>query len=214
MKIVKSQLRRLIQEELRALLQEQLPPSDEEVASAFGHSLSTGLSDDGEWVSVDRLDEPEYAAMQHVVDQIKDSAALTALMDEMLEEEGVLKVLRVDPSQVSILRPKLEHYLDKVVTHLLEEIDIETIITKGIDGQLPTWKEFNGFIRKTVEHMPLDSHKRVDRVAQVALRLLLGELMTRTGGLGTAADNQYGVDDWNRKMKGFQDIAEGRKGRK
>ena len=218
MKLTKSKLRRIIKEELRSLLYEQLPPDEEEIAGTFAQSLATGIRKPGEeeWSSIDRLDEPEVAAMTQVMDQIEDEAHVAQMFDELFTHPKLMKAMRIaidDEETIETLRTGAMAQLDKLLGHLNNKIDIRSSIERGIDGDLPTWDDFSRLIRKLTERMPI-GRKRNDQIANRILRLLLGEIMNRAGRAGETEKGEYGVADMRSGGLGFKDIEEGRKRRR
>jgi len=182
MKITTSTLVQIIKEEVKKVY-EQLPPSDDEIASAFGDSLTTGFEDEeGEWQTYNRSDTAEYDAIVDVLDRIGSDANIGAHLDEMLSNPDVIKHFRLDeapPEAVEEARQWVEVGIGAVKDVLLDDIDVEAMMQKHGN---PSWEDFAHKVRMitTSVKKPSQRSKNIrQRFGYQMMRVAIGELLNQ-----------------------------------
>ena len=203
MKITKSALIRIIKEEVQKV-HEQLPPTDDEIASAYGSAMVTGFEDEeGEWQSYERSDTPEYDAIVDVLEKLESTDTIAAHLDEMLSNPDVIAHFRLDeapPEAVEEARHWVEVGIDAVRGTLLDEIDVEAMMQKHGN---PSWDDFEHNVRKITTSVkePSQRSKNIrQRFGYQMLIVAMGELLNQAAGASGAGSLRKG------KGFGFKDI--------
>jgi len=203
MKITKSQLVNIIQEEVRKV-HEQLPPTDDEIASAYGTSLVTGFEDeDGEWQPYERSDTPEYDAIVDVLDKLDSEDTIASHLDSMLSDPDVVAHFRLDeapPEAVAEAREWVEVGIDAVKDVLINDIDVKAMMQKHGN---PSWEDFAHKVRMitTAVKKPSQRSKNIrQRFGYRMLIVAMGELLNQAAATSGAGSLRKG------KGFGFKDI--------
>ena len=211
MKITKSQLRGMIKEEISYFLSEHQPPSEEDIADAYGQSMTGGsVRIDGEDIEVDRLDEPETEAMWHVLDQMADPKVMSELLKEMFEHPGIKKHLeswglnRAAHLTAKDIQPVTLELLSALVAQM-NDLGIRDAIEKGN----PSWDNFKSLVRRVTDRIKVGriadvgrERMQQEKTAKFALSTALGELINRAGLAGKTDKGAFGVG----KQLGFKNI--------
>ena len=202
MKITKSQLVNIIQEEVRKV--QQLPPTDDEVASAYGKSLVTGFEDeDGEWQPYERSDTPEYDAIVDVLDKLDSEDTIASHLDTMLSNSDVVAHFRLDeapPEAVAEAREWVEVGINAVKDVLLNDIDVKAMMQKHGN---PSWEDFAHKVRMITTSVKKPSQRSKNIRQRFGYRMLIvamGELLNQAAAKSGAGSLRKG------KGFGFKDI--------
>ena len=221
MKITKSQLIKIISEEITRVLQEQLPPSPTDVADAYAGSLTGGSvptgDKDGGHIEVDRLEEPETAAIVHVLDLLHNPEKLADFHGGDLIEKIFAFRKRRARNPKAYDDPGLKDvFLDKLGA-LMKSAPTPDIVPSGAK-----WKTLTGLLHrlqvnlnptprgiaqlKGAEKEEARRLRAQETAAIEAIRSLFSILKSEAEHPGSAEKGQFGVGN-KTKFKNVEDWA-------